>query len=333
VPLFSEPVPPSQWFNVTQASPEAVYAQIEADLQVAIAGLPEAVSVAENGRVTKYAAYALLGKVVLTQNNESRMQEAADYFEFVNASPNYHLLTDFGQIFRPDNKFNAESVFEIVHTSQARSGWEAWPNFEGNVYTQMCGARGYSGPTYMAGWGFNPILPELVNLLKNDPRYKYTVINVDSMQTAKICTYEKGYQNTGYFVAKFAPLKEFKDTIGGDPVINFPNDYIEIRLADTYLLEAEALLRAGGDAAKAQYYLDAVRARVGLSPVPATLDNIYKERRLELATEGHRWFDLVRTGQAATALAFKGFTPNKNELLPIPLKELSNTKLKQNPGY
>jgi hypothetical protein len=67
--------------------------------------------------------------------------------------------------------------------------------------------------------------------------------------------------------------------------------------------------------------------------VPATLDNIYAERRVELATEGHRWFDLIRTGKAAEVLAFKGFVAGKHELLPIPLSELGNTKLKQNPNY
>ncbi len=333
VPLFTAPLAPADYFNVVQATPEAVYAQIEKDLTQAIPDLPETVTTAENGRVTKLAAKALLGKVILYQNNESRMLEAAALFEAVNSSSNYHLLADFGQIFRPDNKFNSESIFEIVHTSKAMSGWESWPNFEGNVYTQMCGPRAYTGPTYVAGYGFNPITLDLVNVMKNDPRYKYTIVNIDSMKTAGACNYEKSYQNTGYFVAKFAPLKEFKDTIGGDPVLNYPNDVMEIRLADTYLMEAEALVRGGGDAAKAQSYLDQVRARVGLPSIPATLDNIYKERRLELATEGHRFFDLVRTGQAAAALASKGFTPNKNEILPIPLAELSNTKLKQNTGY
>ncbi len=333
VPLFTSPLAPTEYFNVTQASPEAVYAQIEKDLNEAILDLPEAVPTNENGRVTKLAAIALLGKVILYQNNESRMQEAADLFEQVNTSENYHLLANFGLIFRPDNKFNSESIFEIVHTSKAMSGWESWPNFEGNVYTQMCGPRAYVGPTYVAGWGFNPITPGLVNLMRNDPRYKYTIINIDSLKLSGLANYEKGYQNTGYFVAKFAPLKEFKDTIGGDPVLNYPNDVMEIRLADTYLMEAEALVRAGGNLEKAQSYLDKVRDRVGLPSIPATLDNIYKERRLELATEGHRFFDLVRTGQAANALSTKGFIPDKNEILPIPLSELTNTKLKQNPGY
>ena len=333
VPLFTSLVSPADIFNVTQAKPEDVWAQIEKDLNEAIPDLPISVPVEENGRVTKLAATALLGKVILYQNNDSRMLEAADLFEQVNTSPNYELLSDFGQIFRADNEFNKESIFEIVHTSQALHGWEAWPNFEGNVYTQMCGPRAYVGPTYVAGWGFNPLTPELVALLKNDPRYPYTVSNIDSLKVAGVASYEKGYQNTGYFVQKFAPLQEFYSTIGGDPVLNYPNNVIEMRLADTYLMEAEALVRGGGNAAKAQFYLDKVRARVGLPSVPATLDNIYKERRLELATEGHRWFDLVRTGQAGTALASKGFTVGKNEILPIPLAELANTQLVQNPLY
>jgi len=333
VPLFTSVIPSSEFFTVTQAKPEEVWAQIEKDLKEAIPDLPLTIPTDENGRVTKMAGNALLGKVILFQNNTARMQEAADLFELVNTSPNYELLADFGSIFRPDNKFNKEAIFEIVHTAKALQGWEAWPNFEGNVYTQMCGPRAYTGPTYKVGWGFNPIILDFVNILKNDPRYNYTVINIDSLANAGVCTYEKGYQNTGYFVKKFAPLEEFYSTIGGDPVLNYPNDYIEIRLADTYLMEAEALVRAGGDISKAQFYLDKVRARVGLPSVPATLENIYLERRLELATEGHRFFDLVRTGQAATALAFKGFTPNKNEILPIPLTELANTKLVQNPNY
>jgi len=98
-------------------------------------------------------------------------------------------------------------------------------------------------------------------------------------------------------------------------------------------MEAEALLQGGGDATRAAALLNAVRARVGLAPVAATMANIKAERRLELATEGHRWFDLVRWGDAPSALAFKGFSAGKNEILPIPLVELANTKLVQNPGY
>src|SRR5690606_34404331 len=166
-----------------------------------------------------------------------------------------------------------------------------------------------------------------------DPRYPYTVANIDSLEKAGVAEYEKGYMNTGYFIEKFAPRAADRSTGGGNVELNFPNNMYEIRLADTYLMEAEALVRDGGDAVRAAALLNAVRARVGLNAIAATMDNIMQERRLELATEGHRWFDLVRTGKAAEVLGPMGFEAGKHEVLPIPLEELTNTKLVQNPNY
>ena len=337
VPLMTTALTLSDVYSQKQATPQEVYAQIEKDLTEAVPDLPAMVPTDENGRVTQGAAKALLGKVYLY---EKKWSEAASVLADVNGTPGqenptygYKLLDNYADIFSPDNKFNSESIFEIQHTGTQNYSWSNWGSFKSNVYVQMVGARGYSGPTYYAGWGFNPITMDLVNVLKNDPRYSATVINMDSLQTAGVCAYTAGYQNTGYFIAKYAPLLKYKST-SGTAELNFPNDYIEIRLADTYLMEAEALVEAnGGPTPRAQALLDAVRARVGLSPVSATLDNIYKERRLELATEGHRWFDLVRTGRAATVLGQYGFVAGKNELLPIPLAELTNTQLVQNPGY
>ncbi|WP_242916712.1 RagB/SusD family nutrient uptake outer membrane protein [Pontibacter liquoris] len=337
VPLFTAPLSTSEIYNVTQASPEEVYAQIEKDLNEALPDLPVTVTAAtEGGRATQGTGKALLGKVYLY---EKKWPDAAAQLIEVNGTPGgtskygYHLLANYAAIFSPDNKFNSESILEIVHTSVANGGWGSWPGFEGNVGVQMFGPRGYSGPVYQAGWGFNPLTPELVNVLKPDPRYKATVANIDSIAQAGAATYEKGYQNTGYFIEKYAPKTKWLSTGGGDAVLNYPNDYIEIRLADTYLMEAEALVNSGGDLVRAAALLNAVRARVGLAPVTASLENIYNERRLELATEGHRWYDLVRTGRAATVLASKGFIAGKHEILPIPLAELNNTKLVQNPGY
>jgi len=337
IPLITGPIATSELFNQEQVAPEAVYAQIEQDLNDAIPDLPNTVPVStEGGRATKGAAQALLGKVYLY---EQKWGQAAGMLAEVNGTPGSanqygnRLLANFGDIFRPDNEYNSESVFEIAHTAVAQQGWGSWGAFEGNVGVQMIGPRGYSGPTYVAGWGFNPLTLDLVNAIKDDPRYKYTVANIDSIaKNTEGASYEKGYQDTGYFIEKFAPKLEWRATLG-DPALNFPHNLIEIRLADTYLMEAEALVQAGSDPTRAAALLNAVRARVGLDPVTATLDNIYNERRLELATEGHRFFDLVRTGQAATKLAFKGFQANKNEVLPIPLAELNNTNLQQNKGY
>jgi hypothetical protein len=337
IPMFTEPIPTAEIFNQLQAKPEDVYAQIEKDLNEAIPDLPNTVPKAtEGGRMTKGAGKALLGKVILYQNKDSRMLEAANLFEDINKVGNvygYGLVPSFPDIFRPDNKFNSESIFEIVHTSVANGSWNGWPNFEGNVAVQMFGSRAYNGPKYQAGYGFNTLTLNLVNAIKTDPRYKFTVANIDSIKQTGTGNYEASYQNTGYFIEKFAPLTQWRSTGGGNFEVNYPNDVMEIRLADTYLMEAEALVRGNGDAVKAAYYLNAVRNRVGLGPVAPTLDNIYNERRLELATEGHRWFDLVRTGKAAATLAFKGFVAGKHEILPIPLSELNNTKLKQNPNY
>jgi len=334
IPLITGLLSPTEYFNVEQVPPENVFAQIEKDLNEAIPYLPLSVPESENGRATVYAAMALLGKVILWQNDENRMLEAAALFDQVNTAPYYELVDDYASVFRPDNKFNKESIFEISYSSVAIGYWQfpSPPAGEGNLLVQLCGPRAYNGPTYAAGWGFNPILPGLVEELRTSNRYVGTVANIDSLEQAGQASYEKGYQNTGYFLQKYAPLKDFMSSGGGDPVLEWPSDYIEIRLADTYLMEAEALVR-GGNPAAAQVWLDKVRERVGLQPVPATLDNIYYERRVELATEGHRFFDLVRTGKAAEVLAFKGFVAGKHEILPIPLSELGNTKLKQNPGY
>jgi hypothetical protein len=337
VPLITAPLDPSSIYNQPQAAPSAVYAQIEADLNAAIPNLPAVLSSSESGRVSQGAAIALLGKVLLY---EQKWAAAAAQFAKINgttpggtsATYNYALQKNFQAIFSPNNKFNSEAIFEIPHTATQNYNWGQWDSFKGNVYVQMVGPRDFGDAFYAGGWGFNPVTQQLHDFMKGDPRYGYTLYNMDSLSTLEHKTYTPSYQNTGYFLLKYAPLTQFKST-NGTVELNYPNDYIEIRLADTYLMEAEALINANGDLVRAAALLNAVRARVGLAPVAATLTNVYNERRMELATEGHRWFDLVRWGQAPAALAFKGFVAGKNEILPIPLNELSNTKLVQNPGY
>ncbi|MGZ3756377.1 MAG: RagB/SusD family nutrient uptake outer membrane protein [Mucilaginibacter sp.] len=335
VPFYTSPLTADQLYTLKQVPPATVYAQIEADLTAAIPDLPTTIVTAENGRASQGAAKALLGKVYLY---EQKWTNAATMLADVNGTPGgtstygYKLQANFGAIFSPSNKFNSESIFEVQHTGAQNYNWNGWNTFKSNVYSQMIGARSYNGPMYYAGWGFNPPTLGLVAALKGDPRYGYTVVNMDSLTKATNSSYSPSYQNTGYFMQKFAPLLKYKSSTG-TAELNWPTDYIEIRLADTYLMEAEALMQAGSNAVRAQALLDAVRARVGLTPVPVSLANIYNERRLELATEGHRWFDLVRWGQAGTTLASKNFKAGKNEILPIPLSELTNTVLVQNPGY
>jgi hypothetical protein len=339
VPLITTPLEQGEIYNIVQADPEEVYAQIEKDLTEAIAepNLPGTIPTdTEGGRVTKPASQALLGKIYLYQE---KWTQAATELSEVNGIPGgtsqygNFLLPDFADIFRPDNKFNAESIFEIGHTSIAASGWGNTSLVEGLIAVQMFGPRSYNGPTYYSGWGGAPITPSLIRALEGDPRFDETIVDIQALVEAGEASYVPGYQDTGYFIRKFAPLQDFRATGGGAPPLNYPQNYIEIRLADTYLMEAEALVQGGGDILRAAALLNAVRARVGLEPVEPTLENIYRERRLELATEGHRFLDLVRTGRASQVLAPFGFNSGKNELLPIPLEELNNTQMVQNPGY
>ncbi|WP_339870319.1 RagB/SusD family nutrient uptake outer membrane protein [uncultured Algoriphagus sp.] len=342
VPLFTEPVATSEMYNVLQADPADVYAQIEADILEALPNLPASLNLeTEAGRITEGAARAILGKVYLQQE---KFALAAEQFEMVNGTPGgtsqygYKLLDNYADLFVVDNKFNSESIFEVAFTNTSNGDWGCVGCTEGNLLNIMVGPRGYNpiaenAPDYVSGWSFLTVTNDLYNAMENDPRKSSTIANLDSLEKAGAVTYEKGYNNTGYFLEKFAGRQKDRSTGGGVMELNFRQNVYELRLADSYLLEAEALVRGGGNTSRAQALLDAVRARVGLASIPVSIDSILEERRLELAGEGHRWFDLIRNGRAAEALASKGFVAGKNEILPIPLLELDNTLMEQNQEY
>ncbi|RYG14526.1 MAG: RagB/SusD family nutrient uptake outer membrane protein [Chitinophagaceae bacterium] len=337
VPLIIDVLPTDQLYTQAQSTPALVYAQIEKDLRDAIGGLPPTIPSSDKGRISLGAAKAQLAKVLLYQNDNAKLAEAITLFEDINKDNNvygYKLMPVFADIFNPANKFNTESILEIPHSNNAAWGDWGWINGgEGNVAPQFIGMDSYVGDTYASGWGFCPVTLDLVNALKTDPRFSATIIDGAALKTAG-ATYNQRYQNTDYFIKKYAPLKEFRSTVG-TAELNWRINEIEIRLADTYLMQAEALVKAASNPTRAQALLDAVRGRVGLTSVPATLDNIYNERRLELATEGHRFFDLVRTNRAVTVLGPLGYKAGKSEYLPIPQAEIDVTKgiIKQNPGY
>jgi len=342
IPLLLEPLTASNTYDVTQATPAAVYTQIEKDLSEASTVLPVTLPSSELGRFTKGATKALLGKVYLY---EKKNTEAVTQLADVNgptpggtSTYGYKLLTNFSDLWNPGNKFNTESILEETHTNLGRSTWGNWGSSsdEGNTFAQMVGPRSYQKKVsnapdiYPAGWSFSVITQSLYDFIKNDPRFATTVFDAAALKTAGQIDYTAGYQNTGYFLKKFLPRASDITTLGGNTELNFLQDTYVIRLADTYLMEAEAL---GGTGTRAQALLDAVRARVGLTSVPVSLLAIKNERRAELAGEGFRWFDLVRWGDAGTVLSSRGFVVGKHELFPIPSRELQGTKLVQNPGY
>lgn len=343
IPLLLEPLTATNMYDATQATPEEVYAQIEKDLTEAIPDLPATVPAAtEGGRVTQGAAKALLGKVYLYENKKS--QAAAQLADVNGTTPGgtsqygYRLLSNFSDLWVTTNKFNSESVWEVCHSNLGSSGWGNWGSGsdEGNTVNVMVGPRSYSrpagstAPDLPSGWSFNVFTQDFYDLIKSDPRFSATVLDLKALKAAGQADYLSGYMDTGYFLNKFTPRQSDVWTGAGDAVLNYKQDTYAIRLADTYLMEAEALNATGP---RAQALLDAVRARVGLPSVPVNMDAIKTERRLELAGEGFRFFDLVRWGDAAAKLGSRGFVAGKNENFPIPYRELQGTKLVQNPGY
>ena len=341
IPLILEPIDAgSDFYNIPQADPAEVYKQIETDLSSSIADLPMTVSGDDRGRLTQGSARSLLGKIYLYDNKKT---EAAAQLAQVNGTPGqasqygYKLVSNYNDLWLVDNKFTSESILEVMHTNKSNSDWGFWGSGrdEGNSICIMVGLRSYNkktanAPDLVAGWSFNTVTDDYANFMQGDPRFNATIFNAKQLADNGDISYTAGYLDTGYFLNKYMPKTADKSNLPGSTELNFRQNYIVIRLADTYLMEAEAL---GGTGARAQALLDAVRARVGLASVPVNMQAIKNERRRELGGEGHRWFDLVRWGDATSALASRGFKAGKNEILPIPFTQMTGTALKQNPNY
>ncbi len=304
-----------------------VYAQIELDLLYATENLPVAQS--DLGRATKGAAQALLGKVYLYQNKHT---EAAAALEEVIQLGAYSLVTDYTTIFENDNENNSESVFEVQYTDQQGAGFGCLQCSEGNVAVGFNGPRNYVGPDFESGFSFNVPTQDAYNIFEfGDVRRNVAILNIVDWAATTGATYSEGYEHTGFFNRKYIPRQG--DSNIGDANLTNPNNYRAIRYADVLLMAAEAYAQTG-NVAKAEEYLGQVRSRAGLGAYTGDLlTAIYKERRMELVGEGHRFFDLVRTGRAAGTIP--GFISGKNELFPIPQVEieLTGNNWTQNAGY
>lgn len=320
--------------TLQRSSASNVYAQIESDLNTAIAALPAEKSV--NGRATSFTAHALLGKVYLYQDKFD--QAAAILDPLIGA---YGLPERPASVFLKSGENGAESVYEIQHTKD--SNWYAWDyvpqGTEGNFAVIHHGIRGYVGDVYQSGWSFNIPTQDLVDAFPaGDKRKDVSILDIVKWADDTGAEYGEGYEHTGYFNHKYIPRQ---GESSAQQELNFGTNYRAIRYADVLLMAAEANNRKSSpDTQSAQIYLNEVRKRAfgdesnASSSTGATLtQEIWDERRLELAGEGHRFFDLVRTGQASTILQSIGFQAGKHELFPIPQKEIDISNLTQNKGY
>ncbi|QOG01780.1 RagB/SusD family nutrient uptake outer membrane protein [Flavobacterium sp. MDT1-60] len=328
--------------TVARSSAQEVYTSIEADLIFAVANLSPTPS--QKGRVTKGAAQALLGKAYLYQN---KYEQAATALDAVITSGKYTLQTDYNAMFELDGENGTESVFEVQYTDVEGAGFTCLQCSEGNVAVGFSGIRNYSGPLFSSGFSFNVPTKESADAFEvGDKRKDVAILDIAAWAAAnasfdggKGVSFGKGNEDTGYFNRKYLPRKRSANA-AGDLNLTNPNNYRAIRYADVLLMAAEAYNRGAIDDGKARNYLNQVRRRafgdnnhdVSVSGAALT-DFILAERRVELFGEGHRFFDLVRTGKAVGKIA--GFKANKNELFPLPIEEIqfANGNWQQNPGY
>jgi hypothetical protein len=320
--------------NRTENISEA-YSLIEEDLKEAILNLPPMQD--DVYKVTLGAAQALLGKVYLyhgTYDTAKFADAAAMLNNVIGTQYSLKQGTDYLDLFESSMENSSESVFEIQYTGVEGAGWECITCSEGSYFVQFCGPRSpYNNAVYRTGWGFCLPSQELYDMFEDgDARRDVTFYDLRDAQDS----YSPGRDDTGFFNKKYMPRKA-DDRVGANP-LNHANNYRAIRYADVLLMAAEAQVQSGGS--DAEDYLNQVRFRAyGDNSHDYTggegdlLEAIYSERRKELAGEGHRFFDLVRTGKAAAAI--EGFSVNKNELFPIPLieLELAGSRWSQNQGY
>jgi len=322
VPLVtSETKSVSEGYAQPRIAVATVYDQIISDLSDAEQKLPLSYTGANIGRATKGAAKGLLGEVYLTKkdyaNAQTKLKEVIDLAA-------YQLLPNYADLWKTANANNIESLFEVqFHKGGLGTG--------SNYYEQF--APRNSG-TVITGLGF----AQGRNIPTADVYKAYE--NNDLRKNISIAT---SYVLNGATVNDMYTLK-FRDApyVDGDADNHWP----VLRYADVLLMYAEAINeKSSGPDANAYKAVNDVRARAGLPVLAAGLTHdafalaVEHERQVELAFEGHRWFDLVRTGRALTVMNahFAGTITVKSFqlLFPIPQSQVSINPdgIKQNPGY
>lgn len=330
VPIIDKTMTADELADVKPSAPAAIYDFIETDLEEAIAVLPESYSKAFAGRITSFTAHALKAKVHLYQAEYPKVAEHAGK---VMESGRYSLLSDFRQVFSIDGENSAESLFEIQCSDLGMSTGTNVPYFE---YAYHQGPRGGKNASNMQGWGFCVPSEDLMKFFEDRGE---VVRPATTLLRAGTITPEGDYIDTGdgcplvYNGKVYTPSAYNEWSYNG---YGFDHNVRILRYADVLLMYAEAVARGASEYPQAgmtaQAAFDWVRDRAGLAPTALTPDSVIDERRAELAMEEDRFFDLVRTGKAASVL--KGFKSGKNEVFPIPAQQLQlNLNLKQNNGY
>lgn len=370
------PIESSDDWKQPRASVDEIYALILKDLEEAEADLwdKSEYPAADIGRATRGAAQAMLMKVNLykagmLQNNNNQPDElnrikvgtAEEAYQAAyrwgkkfmeTQASQYDLNPNYFDNFVAEGDNTVESVFEVQYINESTS------DFGGDA-----GGFGASRGTFTPiltrprvsalvdgneGWGFNRPTQDLYDEFEEgDPRREYTIMNPDP-ELIKGST-DHTYLGDNYVSRKYLYEDKTGKFLTIENKMRCSLNRKEIRYADVLLMWAEACIETGQDLDQAKQAINKVRGRVGLGEVEATREALRHERRVELAMEGHRWYDLCRWGIVAqTMQAYKAkyssgdhyegtemadFVVGKHELFPIPAEEARLGGLSQNNGY
>jgi hypothetical protein len=321
VPLVLQETPDITAENVEEVYPllypmrvpkEVVYEQIIKDLEFGAQNGPVPSATGDKFKLTRALANGLLAKVYATMENKD-WEKVKNYCDAV-LSVGYTLLDDYDQLWATGSKNTHESIFEITYSSDSPN-W-ASDMFLGTAWRKFC------SPSHDLEAAF---------IAEGD------VIRQQASITIAACSWDNFWPSDSYrFINK---------------IRNNASSFIVMRLADIMLLKAEALIELPGGLTAATDIIDEVRARVGLNGLTAADKNnqasmrlaVERERRLELAFEGHRWFDLLRTNRVLAVMKNCKDYAGKNSyagiqewmlVYPLPQTERDNNpNLEQNPGY
>jgi starch-binding outer membrane protein, SusD/RagB family len=339
VPVVTSLLAPDE-VNLKRNTVSEIFEAITIDLEEASQVLPVNHGSGQEGRATKGAALAMLGKAYLywadfLNDDKAKFDQAATYLQQVVDLGIYELEDDMQTIFNLNVRNTKESVFEIQHTNLWSSDWSWFEGIDGNGIIQLCGIRGLceEHPDYAPGWGFMLPTESLFDSYLSDDTYRRDVAIVtvselaaDLAAAGTSCapiideTQNNPIDATGMWQEKFPNFRGYEgnNVNGGDPNLTKAQNTFPMRYANVLLMLAEANIRGNGSEAAALGYIDIVRERAagpgdnsGNFRTAATvmaqegwsaLDLIWYERRAEFAMEGDRWFDLVRSGRASADL-------------------------------
>ena len=339
LPLRTEPYNPGESTDIARASLDDTYALIISDCEKAADRLPAKVDYDDQnvGRASKDAALTMLADVYLTlaPQHQDYYQKVVDLCDEVTAL-GYDLMAS-----TYENNFDArvnngpESIFEVQFSGNTE--YDFW----GNNPQQNWGST-FMGPRnsdFVAGsYGWNQPTEEFMSQYEDGDLRKDLTVFYEGCPDFDGKPYKSSYSYTGYNVRKFLVPKSISPEYNTNPA-----NFVVYRYAQVLLTKAEALCELG-EVQQALRPLNIVRQRAGLPNVAGLSqaelrEKIIHERRIELAFEGHRWFDMIRLEGGDYALRFlKGIGKNnvtrERLIFPIPQTEMdANSLMTQNPGY